>query len=111
MKCDTFTAFGSPLVPEVKISMYGSSGSASRCGERWAGGFNQPRPALAGHIDPPYVAEADALQQRAVLRVGPHDRAVGPAHIGDECGSPPRRVEPTEDIPAEACSGHLVEEL
>jgi hypothetical protein len=30
MKCDTLTAFGSPLVPEVKISMYGSSGSASR---------------------------------------------------------------------------------
>ena len=33
MKCDTFTAFGSPLVPEVKISMYGSNGSASRNGD------------------------------------------------------------------------------
>ena len=75
------------------------------------GGVKRARPVLAGHVDHLDVPEVDAVQQRAVLRVGHHDLAVRPAHIGGQGRSTPRGVEPAEYIPAEACSCHLVEEL
>ena len=111
MKCDTCTALGSPLVPEVKISMTVSSGSASRCGANSPAAARQVAPTPRRSVEHPDARRGRRRQQRPVLGVGHHDLAVGLADVGGQCVAAAGGVEPAEHISAEACGGHLVQEL
>ena len=86
--CVHLTAFGSPLVPDVKISMSRSSGPGRRHLERGARG--QVEPVERQHRD------VHRGQQRRVARFGQHVLAVGPGHVPGQGFAAPDRVERDE---------------
>src|SRR5437016_7776334 len=88
--CAHLTAFGSPLVPDVKISMSRSSGVAGTTSSGARAGRSSPSSAARGGARgdqgfvPPWPAQHRDLhrgQQRRVARFGQHVLAVGPGHV------------------------------
>ena len=84
IRCATCTAFGSPLVPEVKIIMKRVHGADL------AVRVSSPAPHELGPVAVDVSSDADAgeveaLEQGAVLGVGDQQElAVGPADVGEQ---------------------------
>ena len=79
----TCTAFGSPLVPEVKIIMKVSIAPTSRYGVS-APAPSASRTAQSGAVTSTHrdAGEVEPLEQRQVLVVGEQDLAVRAAYVG-----------------------------
>ena len=110
--CVIRTAFGSPLVPEVKISMNSESRSRLGVGRRRRRGLARAAPVRV------VAALADRTPARSMpsssgssARVGDHDLAVGLADVGEQRLAAAGGVQPDRDVAAEPggaeLEGHL----
>ena len=66
--CCTCTAFGSPLVPEVKIITKVSSGPTSRCGVNSRGSAMSAAHSVTGGVQHPDAGQIETVEQMAVRR-------------------------------------------
>ena len=99
------TAFGSPLVPEVKIIIIGSAPLTSM-GHQWFRG--RDRIAVRGAVDVKHghTTQVQTVEQRQVLGVDEQQLAVGPADVGCQPLAAARGVDPAQHVPAERGRRH-----
>ena len=102
--CCTCTAFGSPLVPEVKIITNVSSGPTSRCGVNSVGSRGQRGPLVTGGVQHPDTGQVETVEQMAVGGVGDQDLTVDQGDVAGQAFAAPSVVDAAQDIAAE-CGG------
>ena len=107
----TWTAFGSPLVPEVKIIMKVSVGATSRCGTSGPALGEQRRPRSLRHVEHADAGQIETVEQVAVRRVGEQDLAVGAQDVLGQRGAAAGVVDAAQHISAERRRRHRGEHL
>ncbi len=102
--CCTCTAFGSPLVPEVKIITKVSSGPTSRCGVNSLRFGGERGPLRTGGVEHPDAGQVETVEQMAVCGVGDQDLTVDEGDVAGQAVAAAGVVDAAQDVAAE-CGG------